>query len=91
MGFFERLFGKHSLDYFANQIVRGLRKAGQTDELRYEPAEFRIVQLRDGKEVGVIDLGNMYRTHLALERRHRAIHLKHCVSFAMRLNPRPPS
>ncbi len=76
MRFIDRLFGKPSKDDFAKQILRGLREAGQADELRYEPADFRIVQLRDGKEVGVINLADMFQAHLALGRQHRAEHLK---------------
>jgi hypothetical protein len=92
MQFFERLFGKPSMNSFAKQILRGLRDAGATEELSYDPAEFRIVQCRDGKEVGVVNLGNMYQTHLALGRRHRAQHLNHCVRVAMRTsNPELPT
>ena len=79
MRLFDRFFGKPSQDSFAKQILRGLREAGQTEELRYESAEFRILQFRGGKEVGVVNLGNMFQTHLALERQHRAEHLKDCV------------
>ena len=91
MRFFDRLFGKTSKDDFAKQIMRGIRDAGQPDELRYEPADFRIVQLRDGKEVGVVNLGNMFQQHLALERQDRAGHLKQCVSVAVRLNRELPA
>ncbi len=93
MQFFERVFGKPSLDSFAKQIMRGLREAGQTNELRYERAERRIVQLRDGKEVGSVHLGNMYQSYVALDRPHRAEHLKHCVRVVMRLyhNPELPA
>ena len=49
-------------------------------------AEGRIAQLRDGKEVGSLHLGNMYQSYVALDRRHRAEHLKHCVRVAMRIN-----
>ncbi len=91
MRFIDKLFGKPSQDDFAKQMMRGLREAGQADELRYEPAEFRIVQLRDGEQVGVVNLGNMFQAYLAVERQHRAEHLKHCVRVAMRLNPELPA
>jgi hypothetical protein len=91
MPFFGEFLGKLSQDNFAKQIMRGLRETGQTDELRYEPAEFRIIQLRDGKEVGVVNLGNMFQAHLALERRRRAEHLQHCVRVAMRINRELPT
>ena len=90
MRLFDRLFGKPSRDNFAKEIMRGLRESGQADELRYEPSEFRIVQRRDGKEVGVVNLGNMFQAHLAAERQHRAEHLKRCVRVAMQLSPELP-
>jgi hypothetical protein len=84
--FFEKLFGKPSLDSFAKQIMRGLRACGQTDELRYERAEGRIIQFRNGEEVRVINLGNMFQAHLALQRGERAEHMKRCVRVATRTN-----
>ncbi len=48
---------------FAAKLIRAIREAGETDELRFDAAENRIIQIRDGKAVGVINLVNMYNAY----------------------------
>lgn len=59
VGLFRRLFGKPTIDEFANQFVRELGKADRTNEFRLEIADHRIVRICDGKENGVTNLDNI--------------------------------
>ena len=79
MGLRDRLPGKPTLTRFAAQLIQALRAAGDTDELRYEPAEHRILRFREGEVVGSINLDNMFRTYQEKPRAERPQFLKLCV------------
>jgi len=48
---------------FARLVAAGLRKAGEPLELRYDPAQFRLVS--EGDESLQVNLANTYREYLA--------------------------
>ena len=48
---------------FARLVAAGLRKAGEPLELRYDPAQFRLVS--EGDESLQVDLANTYREYIA--------------------------
>ena len=48
---------------FARRVAAGLRKAGEPLELRYDPAQFRLVS--EGDESLQVNLANTYREYLA--------------------------
>jgi hypothetical protein len=83
MQFFDRLLGRPSLDRFAADLMRGIREAGETNELRFDRAEGTIVQIRDGEVVGVMNLGNIYGNYRKLPRARRPDFLRTCVRMAM--------
>lgn len=83
MGFIDRLRGNPTESDFAAMLRRALRRAGDKHELRYEPADSRVLRLIDGKPVGVINLSNMYRSYMAKPRAEREAFLKTCVRGAL--------
>jgi hypothetical protein len=83
MGFFDKLLGRPSLDRFAADLMRGIRAAGETNELRFDRVECSILQIRDGEVVGVMNLGNIYGNYLKLPRDRRPDFLRTCVRMAM--------
>jgi hypothetical protein len=83
MRFFDRLLGRPSLDRFAADLMRGIREAGETNELRFDRAEGTIVQIRDGEVVGVMNLGNIYGNYRKLSPARRPDFLRTCVRMAM--------
>ncbi len=83
MGFFDRLLGPPSLDRFASDLMRGIRAAGETNELHFDRVERSIFQLRDGEVVGVVNLGNIYGNYCRLPRAQRPEFLRTCVRMAM--------
>jgi len=91
MGFFRRLLGKPTIEEFGDQFVRALRKAAPIEEFRHESVDQRIIRISDGKENGITNPGNFYQTHLALPRRQRADHLRHCVRVALTTDRELPS
>ena len=48
---------------FARLVAAGLRKAGEPLELRYDPAQFRLVS--EGDESLQVNLANTYREYIA--------------------------
>src|SRR5436309_1932929 len=83
MGLLDRHFGPPTPDRFAAQLIGALRAAGDTDELRYDAAEHRILRLRDGQPAGAINLDNMYRTYREKPRAERPDYLRTCVRAAL--------
>lgn len=63
--------------------MRGIRGAGESDDLRYDRERQAILQVRDGEVIGVINPGNLFSTFQRLPRRERGEYLKHCVRMAM--------
>jgi hypothetical protein len=43
MKFLDKLFGRPTLDRFAAELIQAMREAGETDELRYDAPEKRIL------------------------------------------------
>jgi hypothetical protein len=84
MGLLDRLLGKPTLDRFAARLIQAMRTAGVTEELHYEPAEHRILRIRDGALVGMINLDNMFRTYCETPRAQRPQYLKVCVRSGLR-------
>lgn len=83
MGFFDKFLGRPSLEQFAAELMGGVRAAGETAELRFDPAERTILQFRDGEVVGVVNLGNIYASYCRLPRERRPDFVRTCVRMAM--------
>jgi hypothetical protein len=83
MGNLDGIFARIGMARFAARLMRSIREAGETDELRFEPAENRIIQLRDGEPVGVINLANLYGNYRQMPRARRPELLRIFVRTAM--------
>ena len=79
----DRFRRRPTRDAFATALMRGLRTAGDTSELRYEPDVGRILRMLDGKASGVINLGNMFAIYSARPHAERADYLRNCVRSAL--------
>lgn len=75
MGFLDFLFRPPSLEKFAQQFVKEMRRAGVTDPLTIDIENERILRGASG-EPQIIGVGNFYREHLSLERGQRRQHLQ---------------
>jgi hypothetical protein len=71
MRFLDRLRGRPTRDDFAAMMTRAIRRAGEVREVRYGPAEFRLLTLEGGRPAAVTNLGNMYANYLAAPRARR--------------------
>jgi hypothetical protein len=60
-------------------VIQALPEAGETDELRHDAPERRILQIRDGEVAGVMNLGNMYSNYRRLPRARRPEFLRASV------------
>ena len=83
MGYLERIFGRLAFARFAAKLMRAIREAGGPDELRFDAAERRILQIRDGKVVGAINLTNLYGNYRRTPRARRPDYLQVCVRTAL--------
>ena len=83
MGLFDRLFGVPTPGRFASLLIRAIREAGEPLELRHDAAGGRILRFRDGKQVGEINLDNLYRAYREAPRAARPAHLRACVRMAL--------
>jgi hypothetical protein len=83
LGRLGRFLDRISFGRFAARLMKAIREAGETDELRFDPAEECIVRLRDGKVVGVLNLANIYVNYRRLPRACRAEFIRICVRTAM--------
>jgi hypothetical protein len=83
MGYLDRIFDRLGFARFAARLMRAIREAGGTDELRFDAAERRILQIRDGKVVGAINLGNLYGNYRRTPRAHRPAFIQVCVRTAL--------
>ncbi|HEV3256881.1 MAG TPA: hypothetical protein VG013_08390 [Gemmataceae bacterium] len=63
MGVLDRFFGPPSKDKFARLMMEAIRQAGETNALRYDPADFCVY--REGEAKGVLNLDNAYREYCA--------------------------
>ena len=80
MGWFDFLFRPPSRNAFAQQVLRGLRRAGDQRKAEYQADEFRIQFFEeDGKSGGTCNLHNVYAEHCELPRKLRSRHLKNVV------------
>jgi hypothetical protein len=76
MGYLDSIFGRLGFARFAAKLMRTIRG---TDELRFDAAERRILQIRDGKVVGAINLTNLYGNYRRTPRARRPDYLQVCV------------
>jgi hypothetical protein len=83
MRFFDKLLGRPTLDGFAAELIQAMREAGETDELRYDASERRILHVRDGDVTGVLNLGNLYSNYRQVPRARRPEYLRVCVRTAL--------
>ena len=67
MGFLDFLFRPLTPDQFAEKFIREMRRAGATDELRYDRDNHRIIRGK-GKESESINLANFFKEYLSLPR-----------------------
>jgi hypothetical protein len=68
-GLFARFFGPPSKDKFAKLVMDGIRKAGETGKVLYDPVEF-VVHAEDSKGVRLF-LGNAYQEYCAVPKANR--------------------
>lgn len=64
MGLFDKLFGPPTKDKFAQMILAGIRQAGETREIQYDPAAFRL-HVGAGKNSNQLFLENGYQEYCA--------------------------
>ena len=79
MGYLDSILGRLAFAQFAAKLMRAIREAGGPDELRFDAAERRILQIRDGKVVGAINLTNLYGNYRRTPRARRPDYLQVCV------------
>jgi hypothetical protein len=91
MGYLDGIFARIGMARFAARLMRTIREAGETDELRFEPAENRIIQVRAGEPVGVINLANLYGNYRRTPRARRPDLLDLFVRTAMTRRRVPPA
>ena len=78
--FVERFRKEPTREWFAAELIHGIREAGDTATYRFEPAEGRIVRLVDGEPSGtIIHLSNMFPTYLDKPPAERAGYLGVCI------------
>ena len=70
VGYLGRIVVRIVFARFAARLMRAIREAGEPDELRFDPAEHRIVRLRDGEVVGVMNRANIYASYRRRPRAH---------------------
>ena len=83
MGYLDGIFGRLGFARFAAKVMRGIREAGGTDELRFDAAERRIFRVRDGKVVGAINLANLYGNYRRTPRARLPDYLQVCIGTAL--------
>jgi hypothetical protein len=76
MDFLDRLLGKPTPDGFAEKLRQALGEAGDPRTFRYGRDGFRLVATEDGEEVGVINLGNLYKQYQDQPSSERKEHLR---------------
>jgi hypothetical protein len=60
MGLFDKLFARPTIDRFAAELIQALQEAGETDELRHDAPERRILAdprwrgRRDDREMTIV-------------------------------------
>jgi hypothetical protein len=83
LGVFDRIITRVRLARFISKLMRGIREAGETDEVRFDPEQQAILQIREGEVVGVINPSNLFGTYLRLPRAERPGFIRHCVRMAL--------
>jgi hypothetical protein len=79
MGLFAFFFRPPTINRFAEEFIRALRRAGVTDDLVYDPERCQIQRIAGGTG-GWINLSNFYEAHLALSWWKRRGHLAYVAS-----------
>jgi hypothetical protein len=69
VGLFDWLFGPPSKDKFARVFLEGIRRAGETAKVVYDPEQYRLVA--EGGEFHVVFLGNAYQEYCSVQRAAR--------------------
>jgi hypothetical protein len=83
MRYLDGIFGRLGFARFAAKLMRAIREASGTDELRFDAAERRILLVGDGKVVGAINLANLYGNYRRTPRARRPEFLQVCVRMAL--------
>jgi hypothetical protein len=81
--YLDRLLDRFRFARFTAKLVRAIKEAGETDELRLNPADRRILKFRDGEPVGTINLGNLYCIYRRSPSAQRPQYLRMCVRMAI--------
>lgn len=71
MGFFDRFFGPPSKERFAKLFASALRRAGDNRIATFDKAENRLIHTKDGEEVGITNLQNLYTEYCNAPRGER--------------------
>jgi uncharacterized protein YtpQ (UPF0354 family) len=69
VGIFDFFRSSPSHEQYAHLLIRAFADAGQVADLRYDPAEFRLVGA--GDDALIVNLGNGYRAYCAAPRKQR--------------------
>jgi hypothetical protein len=83
MGYLDSILGRLGFARFAAKLMQAIREAGGTDELHFDAAERRILQIRDGEVVGAINLANLYGNYRLTPRAAPLAFLRVCVGTAL--------
>jgi hypothetical protein len=91
VGIFDRLRRRPAIDRFAADLMRAMRAAGDTSDLRYEPDERRIIRSKDGGSDQVTSLANMFRSYSEASPKDRPEHLRRFVRVALNVSRELPA
>ncbi|PQO46260.1 DUF1444 family protein [Blastopirellula marina] len=70
------LFGTSKRDQFAEQLLRRIKQAGETREIRYDREAFQFGFYEQGEPVGSANLANLFSEYDRLPAKHREAFLK---------------
>jgi hypothetical protein len=73
------LFGPPKPDNFARIVVAALREAGDTRDVQFDAAEFRLLFIENGEVNGITNLHNLFDEYCAAPKAERAQCLRHLV------------
>lgn len=77
--FFGKIRGEPTQDWFAGELIRMIRAAGDAREYRYDRGEGRIVRMDEDSPGAGINLSNMFQRYLAMSKKDRPEHLRICL------------
>ncbi|HRX78909.1 MAG TPA: hypothetical protein P5307_07590 [Pirellulaceae bacterium] len=87
MGLLDRFFGPPSPKQFANALIAGLRRTGDTGEIIYDAEKFRLLRTDREHET---NLTNIYQEHCSLPRSERRSHLLRLIQTLLMDHERIP-